>query len=233
VDFGPVGEAGWVTVPRPLKWGVAFDATLALPFAMAYLVTTFESVGDLTATSIASNQPVEGPLYSRRISGGVLAHSLGSMLAGLLNSMPNTTFSQNNGLIQLTGVAARRVGFAVAAILAVLGMFPKLAALLAVMPRPVLGGATIVLFGMIVLGGLRVVNRAGLHGRNGVILVVSLSLGLGVEFVPEVLSSVPAWLRNVFSSGLATGALSGILLNLLLPRDPQVSSSGPASRLDP
>ncbi len=219
VDFAAVGEAGWVTMPQPLKYGLAFDWHMVLPFAMAYLVTTCESVGDLTATSIASNQPVSGPLYERRVAGGVLADSLGSVLAGLLNSMPNTTFSQNNGLIQLTGVAARRVGFAVAGTLVVLGMVPKLAALLSVMPRPVLGGATIVLFGMIVMGGMRVVYQAGLHGRNAIILVVSLALGLGVELVPEALQHLPEAARNVFSSGLATGALTGIALNLALPAD--------------
>lgn len=219
VDLSIIGEAGWVTVPQPLRFGLSFDWALALPFAMAYLVTTFESVGDITATSIASNQPVEGPIYERRISGGVLADSVGSVLAGFLNSMPNTTFSQNNGLILLTGVAARKVGYAVAGILCLLGMFPKLAALLSIMPRPVLGGATVVLFGMIVVGGIRVVNQAGLTARNSIIFVVSLALGLGVEFVPTVLQDLPEAARNVLSSGLATGALAGILLNLALPED--------------
>jgi xanthine permease XanP len=133
--------------------------------------------------------------------------------------MPNTTFSQNNGLILLTGVAARKVGYAVAAILCMLGMFPKLAALLSIMPRPVLGGATIVLFGMIVVGGIRVVNQAGLTARNSIIFVVALALGLGVEYVPSVLQELPETVRNVLSSGLSTGALAGILLNLALPED--------------
>ena len=217
VDFEPVRQAGWLTVFKPLRWGLDFDRRLLLPFAAAYLVTTVESMGDLTATSIVSDQPVSGPLYAKRLKGGVLADALNSVLAGFLNSMPNTTFSQNNGLIQLTGVASRRVGFAVAAILVLLGMLPKLGALVAVMPRCVLGGATVVMFGMIVLGGMRIIHEAGLSGRNVVIVAVSLGLGLGVEFVPEALSQVPKAARDVFSSGLATGALAGMLLNLLLP----------------
>jgi len=217
VNFEPVLKAGWITVPRPLKYGLAFDWRLVLPFAVAYLVTTVESMGDLTATSIVSNQPVEGPVYFRRISGGVLSDSIGSVLAGFLNSLPNTTFSQNNGLIQLTGVASRKVGFAVSAILVILGMLPKLAGVISAMPRSVLGGATVTMFGMIVIGGMRIVESAGLRGRNVLILAVSLGLGLGVEFVPDAVNSLPDLLKNLLSSGLATGALTGILLNLLLP----------------
>ena len=217
VSFEPVANAGWITVPVPLKYGLDFDWKLVLPFAVAYLVTAVESMGDLTATSIVSDQPVDGPVYFRRISGGVLADSIGSVIAAFFNSLPNTTFSQNNGMIQLTGVASRKVGFAVSAILIALGMLPKLATVISIMPRSVLGGATVTLFGMIVIGGLRIVENAGLGSRNVLILAVSLGLGLGVEFVPAAVSALPELLENLLSSGLATGALTGILLNLLLP----------------
>jgi xanthine permease XanP len=125
VDFAPIFDAGWFTTPRPLQFGLSFNALYLVPWLIAYFVTTIESIGDLTATSQVSRQPVSGPLFLQRLKGGVLADGFNSMVAGLFNAMPNTTFSQNNGVIGLTGVAARRVGYAVAGWLILLGLFPN------------------------------------------------------------------------------------------------------------
>jgi xanthine permease XanP len=229
VDLSVTQRAGWFMLPRPFQFGLAFDPVFLFPWLVGYLVTTIESIGDLTATSAVSREPVEGPTFIRRLQGGILADGFGSFIAGVFNSMPNTTFSQNNGVVSLTGVAARRVGYAVAALLISLGLFPKLAALVGLMPRPVLGGATVVLFSMVTIAGLRIVTSGGWTYRSEIIVAISLSLGLGVSMVPEwvtlldrasdhaVVAIALSSLKVVLASGLSVGAIAATLLNLLLP----------------
>ena len=231
VDLSVARTAGWFTIPRPLLFGLAFDPIYLLPWTIGYLVTTIESIGDLTATSAVSREPVEGPTFIRRLQGGILADGLGSVIAGLFNSMPNTTFSQNNGVVSLTGVAARRVGYVVAGLLISLGLFPKLAALVGLMPRPVLGGATIVLFSMVTIAGLRIAASGGWTYRRELVVAITMSLGLGVSMVPEwvalldrtsdhtVITIALSSLKVVLSSGLAVGAIVATLLNQLLPAE--------------
>lgn len=219
IDFTPVAEAGWLTVPRPVRFGFSLRAEYLAPWILAYLITSIESMGDLTATMKVSRLPLSGEGYVRRISGGVLADGLGSAFAGLFNSLPNTTFSQNIGVIQFTGVASRRVGIAAAFILAGLGLLPKFAAAVGIMPSPVLGGATITMFGLVAMAGLKTVFDSGMTYRTMLILSVSLSLGLGVIMAPEALARVTPFFRPVFSSGMITGALAAVCLNLLLPSE--------------
>jgi NCS2 family nucleobase:cation symporter-2/xanthine permease XanP len=231
VDLTEVGRTGWFTFPQPFKFGLSFDPFYLLPWLIGYLVTTIESIGDLTATSAVSREPVTGPVFIRRLQGGVLADGLGSFIAGIFNTTPNTTFSQNNGVIGLTGVAARRAGLAVAGILIALGLFPKLAALISVMPKPVLGGATVVMFAMVAVAGLRIVASDGLTPRSEFILAISLALGLGVTMVPDAIGPIEqigsdnsflrvaaSSLKIVLQSGLAVGAIVATLMNLILPR---------------
>jgi NCS2 family nucleobase:cation symporter-2/xanthine permease XanP len=217
IDFDPWWTAGWFTAPVPLKYGLAFDLKYLLPWVLAYLVTSVETVGDLTATSLVSNQPVSGPVYRRRIAGGTLGDACGSMVAALLNALPNTTFSQNNGVIQMTGVASRRVGLMVAAILVSLGLCPKLGMFVSLMPKPVLGGATLALFGTVAAAGIRLLSLSGLASREMLIVALALGLGLGIEMVPDVLSHLPELVQITFGSGLVTGTLVAMALNLLLP----------------
>lgn len=229
VDLAAAETASWTMLPVPFQFGLAFDPVYLFPWIIGYFVTTIESIGDLSATSAVSREPVQGPVFIRRLEGGILADGFGSLLAGIFNSMPNTTFSQNNGVIGLTGVAARRVGFAVAGILIFLGLFPKLAALVGLMPRPVLGGATIVLFATVTLAGLRIVGSGGWTRRNELILAITLSLGLGVSMVPEwvgnldrsighpVVAMFLSSIKGVLESGLAVGAMTATLMNLMLP----------------
>ena len=231
VDLAAAQTAGWFMLPRPFQFGLAFDPIYLFPWIVGYWITTIESIGDLTATSAVSREPVEGPTFIRRLQGGILADGLGSFIAGVFNSMPNTTFSQNNGVVSLTGVAARRVGYAVAALLISLGLFPKLAALVGLMPRPVLGGATVVLFSMVTIAGLRIAASGGWTYRKESIVAITLSLGLGVSMVPEwvalldqdpdhaVVAIAMSSLKVVLASGLAVGAIVATFMNLLLPVD--------------
>jgi xanthine permease XanP len=218
VDFSSLANLPIVRIPIPFRYGMSFDFAAFLPFILLYLITAIETIGDLTATSAVSRQPVRGSLYMRRIKGGVLGDGVNSLIAAIFCTFPNTTFSQNNGVIQMTGVGSRYVGFFVAAIFAILGLLPIVSGIFQVIPQPVLGGATVVMFGAIAVAGINIVSSAEMSRRSLIIVAVSLALGLGVVYVPEILTDKPALIQNVFSSGISTGGLTAIVLNIVLPR---------------
>ncbi len=148
----------------------------------------------------------------------MLGDGVNSFIAAIFNTFPNTTFSQNNGVIQLTGVASRYVGYFIAAILLVFGLFPIVGGVFKIMPEPVLGGATIVLFGTVAAAGIRIISSTKIDRRAMIILAVSLSMGLGVTLVPDILKNMPEIIKNIFSSGISTGGIFAIFLNILLPQ---------------
>jgi xanthine permease XanP len=155
----------------------------------------------------------------RRIKGGVLGDGVNSLIAAVFNTFPNTTFSQNNGVIQMTGVGSRYVGFYVAGIFVFLGLLPVVGGLFQTIPQPVLGGATIVMFGAIAVAGINIVASTAIDRRSLIIIAVSLALGLGVVYVPELMANKPPLITSIFSSGISTGGLTAILLNWLLPQE--------------
>ncbi len=217
VDLTEVANAGWITIPQPFKYGLSFDIGHLLPWMLAYLITTVESIGDLTAVADVSGEDVSSDQHMERLGGGIMADGLGSALAGIFNSMPNSTFSQNIGVIQITKVGSRVVGIAVAGILFLLGLVPKIGALVSVMPNPVLGGATIALFGMVATSGMKIVSRGGLTDRKIFIISIALSVGIGITFRPDLVEQLPEWMATLLSSGVAVGAVIAIILNQLLP----------------
>ncbi|MEA2023432.1 MAG: nucleobase:cation symporter-2 family protein [Actinomycetota bacterium] len=219
VDLGGLGDLPKVSVPVPFKFGLDFDLALFIPFALLYLITTIESTGDLTATSLVSGEPIEGDVYIERIKGGVLGDGVNSAIAGTFNTFPNTTFSQNNGVIQLTGVASRYVGLFIAGFLALLGLFPIVGGLINAMPRPVLGGVTLIMFGTVAAAGIKIISTGDVGRREMLILAVSLGLGLGVQFVPDVLVAMPETVQTIFSSPITTGGLTALVMNIVIPRD--------------
>ncbi|SKA47853.1 uracil-xanthine permease family protein [Enterovibrio nigricans] len=217
VNTSPASDVDFFAVPIPMQYGLSFDIGLLVPLIIVFLITSLEAIGDITATSETSEQPVSGPVYMRRIKGGVLADGVNSALAALLNSFPNSTFSQNNGIIQLTGVASRYIGYFVAGMLVILGLLPGVATLVQLIPEPVLGGATIVMFGTIAASGIRIISRCELNRRAILIMALSFSMGLGIAQKPEILQFMPEWIKNILSSGMAAGGLTAIILNLVLP----------------
>ena len=219
VDLSGLSKLPPFVVPIPFKYGLNFDFAAFIPFIFLYMITTIESIGDLTATSAVSGEPIEGPTYIRRIKGGVLGDGVNSLIAAVFNTFPNTTFSQNNGVIQLTGVGSRYIGFFIAGILVILGLLPIVGGIFQAMPQPVLGGATIIMFGSIAFAGIKILASVALDRRALMIVALSLSLGLGVTFEPGILNGTPDIIKNIFSSGISTGGLSAILLNLLLHRN--------------
>lgn len=223
LNFTGMHEATWVQIPLPLHFGLGFSWSLFVPLLVIYLVTSLEAIGDITATSKVSREPVEGPLWMQRIKGGVLVNGANSLLAGLFNTFPSSVFAQNNGVIQLTGIASRHVGLWIAAILVLLGLFPAVAGVIQAVPEPVLGGAAMVMFGAVAASGINILAGVELDRRALLIIAVSLALGLGISQVPEFLAHMPAGLRAVLESGVATGGLCALLMNWFLPETPKAA----------
>ena len=205
-----------LNIPVPFKYGLSLNLSSFIAIGLIYLITAIEATGDITANSMISGEPVEGDKYIKRVSGGVLADGFNSLLAGVFNSFPNSIFAQNNGLIQLTGVASRRVGYYIAAMLIVLGLFLGIGLIFSLMPDPVLGGATLLMFGTVAAAGIRIIAAQDIDRKATMILAISLSLGLGVELMPDILRNISLDLRGIFSSGITTGGLAAIISNMLI-----------------
>jgi xanthine permease XanP len=221
LNLSAMRTAPWLNVPLPFRFGVSLDFSAILPFLFMYLITVMESIGDLTATSSLTGQPISGPVYFRRLQGGLLADGINSLVGACLNSFPSTTFAQNNGVIQLTGVGSRYVGIFVGGILMLLGLIPAVGVLVQALPPSALGGATLILFGMVAASGVKILAGVPMNRRNVVILATSLGVGLGVTFVPEITQALPSMARNALSSGIATGGMSALLMNIVLPGERQ------------
>ena len=216
VDFSDIPDFGNLNIPIPFKYGVSFDLSAIVSLGLVYLITAIEAYGDITANSLISGQPVEGEKFMKRASGGILADGFNSMLAGIFNSFPNSIFAQNNGMIQLTGVASRYVGYFIAGMLVLLGLFPVVGLIFSLMPEPVLGGATLLMFGTVAAAGIRIIASQDINRKATLVIAISFSFGLSVELVPEILSQLPETVRNIFSSGITTGGVMAILTNALI-----------------
>lgn len=216
VDFSSVQSYGGFNIPVPFKYGLSFDWSAFVALGLVYLITAIEAYGDITANSLISGEPVEGKTFVKRASGGILADGFNSMLAGAFSSFPNSIFAQNNGMIQLTGVASRYVGYYIAGFLVLLGLFPAVGLIFSLMPEPVLGGATLLMFGTVASAGIRIIASQEIDRKATLVMALSFSLGLSVELVPEILSQLPDTLRSIFASGITTGGVTAILANALI-----------------
>lgn len=226
IDFSKLGGQPVFALPEPFKFGLAFDWSLFIPIAFLYLITAIETTGDLTANSVISGEPVKGPLYMKRIKGGILGDGLNSALAAIFNTFPNTTFSQNNGVIQLTGVASRHVGKYISGLLVVLGLFPIVGAVFVLLPKPVLGGATLVLFGSIAVAGIRILSTQHIDRKAIYVMAVSFGFGLGVSLVPNALAGLPDTVQKVIGSPITISGITAILLTLILPDEHHAEEAG-------
>ena len=216
IDFASVQHYGGINLPVPFKYSLAFDLSSFIAIALIFVITAIEAYGDITANSLISGEPVKGERFIKRASGGILADGMNSMLAGIFNSFPNSVFAQNNGIIQLTGVASRYVGYYIAGMLMILGLFPAIGLVFSLIPEPVLGGATLLMFGTVAAAGIQIIASQRIGRKEVLVIALSLSFGLSVELVPEVLDKMSITVRNIFSSGITTGGLTAILSNLLI-----------------
>ncbi|MDX1501975.1 MAG: nucleobase:cation symporter-2 family protein [Thermoanaerobaculia bacterium] len=215
VELDAVAEAGWFALPRFAPFGLDFAWAPIAVMAFIYVVSTMETIGDISGTVAAvGREPTR-----RELRGGLVADGVMSGLAALVSAFPNTSFSQNVGLVNFTGVVSRHVTAVGGVFLVALGLVPKVGALFATIPAPVIGGGGLIMFAMIFSSGAAIFHRGvELRRRNLVILAVSLGLGLGVEARPEALAQLPEGLRTFFGSGLIAGGLTALVLNAVLPR---------------
>jgi len=216
VNFANVGRAAWVAAPEPFRFGVEFTVAAVLGFCLMGVISAIETVGDVSgiAKGGAGREATD-----REIAGATYADGIGTAAAGLFGALPNTSFSQNVGLIAMTGVMSRHVVTCGAVFLILCGLVPKVGAAISTVPITVLGGGVIVMFGMVVAAGVSMLSDVTWNRRNMVIFAVSLSLGLGLQLEPGALQHLPDTMRVLLSSGLLPAAFLAILLNLALPEE--------------
>ncbi|PRZ46594.1 uracil-xanthine permease family protein [Tritonibacter scottomollicae] len=213
---GSWGNAAAFALPQPFKYGFEFSFAAILGFCLMAFVSAVETVGDVSgitkggAGREATDTEIEGAIY---------ADGFGSALAGAFGAMPNTSFSQNVGLIAMTGVMSRHVVTCGAVFLIVCGLIPKVGALIRTVPIEVLGGGVIVMFGMVVAAGISILSDVEWNRRNMVIFAISLSIGLGLQLEPGALQHVADTPRILLTSGLLPAAVISIVLNLILPEE--------------
>lgn len=216
IDFSQLDNIGIINVPVPFKYGLDFDLSAFIAIGLIYFITSIEAMGDITANSMIGGEPIKGEKFVKRVQGGVLADGFNSALAGIFNSFPNSIFAQNNGIIQLTGVASRYIGYYVAGFLVVLSLFPFVGGIFSLMPEPVLGGATLLMFGTVAASGVRIIASQNIDRKAVLVLAVSFASGLGVELAPDILIQMPIWVKGIFSSGITTGGFVAIVANIVI-----------------
>ena len=213
-DFSGVGEATWLGITTPFYFGIPkFSATAILAMIIVMAVTAVETTGDVFATG----EVVGKRITPRDIANALRADGLSTLLGGILNSFPYTCFAQNVGLVRLTRVKSRWVVTAAGVFMIILGLLPKAAAIVAAIPSPVIGGASLAMFANVAVVGIQTLAKVDLRdNRNAVIVSTSIGLALLVTFRrADILSAMPSWLQIIFGSGVTIGSLTAIILNLL------------------
>ncbi len=217
VDFTQVKESAWFSLPRPFVMGFEFRLDAIISMVIMYIATAVETIGDISAIAVGG---LGREATDKELSGGVIADGVASFIAALFGVAPNTSFSQNVGLVAVTKVVNRFVIMTGALFLILAGFFPKLSAVLSVMPQSVLGGAAVIMFAMIFVSGLQSLFRENLNGRNGLIVALAIGIGVGLGNVPEALAGLPTWVGNIFAqNGIIMTFVIATILNLILPKD--------------
>jgi NCS2 family nucleobase:cation symporter-2 len=216
VNFGAVGKAAWVTSIKPLPYGFEFSLGAVIAVTLVSIVSAIETVGDASATTKAG---AGRDATDKEIAGATYADGLGTAVAGVFGGLPNTSFSQNVGIVGMTGVMSRHVVTVAGLIMIVCGLIPKIGAIIASMPLPVLGGGVIVMFGMVAAAGLNMLTEVKMNRRNMIIIAVSLAAGLGLNLVPSAVQYLPGVVKTLATSAVAPTAIVAIVLNLVLPQE--------------
>ena len=214
VNLGNVGGAAPFALPNPFHFGVEFTAAAIIGFCMMAFVSAVETVGDVSGITKGG---AGREATDREIQGATFADGVGTAISGFFGALPNTSFSQNVGLIAMTGVMSRHVVTIGALFLIAAGLVPKVGAVISSIPIEILGGGVIVMFGMVVAAGISMLSDVNWNRRNMVIFAISLSVGLGLQQEPGALQYVEGTLKILLTSGLLPAALIAIILNLILP----------------
>lgn len=212
-DWTHVGDAAWFALVTPFHFGLpTFEFASVLAMIIVGVVIMTETTGDM----IAVGEIVDKPVTRKQLADGLRADGLGTVLGGIFNTFPYTAFAQNVGLVSLTGVRSRYVATMAGGILVVLGLIPKVAAIVEGVPRAVLGGAGIALFGMVAASGIRTLTKVKFNNKNVLIVALSVGIALLPTVSPTIYDQFPDWFQLIFDSGISAGAIVAILLNLLL-----------------
>ena len=217
LNWQKVADAAWFEIPKFMPVKPVFDLRAILPVLIMFIVTAVETVGDISGV-------MEGGLgreaTDKELSGGVICDGLGSSFAALFGVLPNTSFSQNVGLVAMTKVVNRFALSTGAIFLILCGLCPKLGAIISIMPQAVLGGAAVMMFSSIVISGIQLITKEPLTGRNLSIVAVALGVGYGMGANTGILANTPQAVQLIFGgSGIVPAALVAILLNIILPKD--------------
>lgn len=217
VDFSGVATAGWISIPKPFAFGFKFDIEVIIPMLIMYIATAVETVGDVSGITVGG---LDRDATDRELSGAVLADGVGSALAACFGVLPNTSFSQNVGLVAMTKVVNKFSIMTGAIFLILSGFIPKLGAIVSAVPQSVLGGACIIMFSMIAVSGMQLVFKQEMSARNSIILAVALGLGFGLGSVPDALQHLPNLVKLIFSqSGIVVSFIVAAVMNLVLPKE--------------
>ena len=217
LNWNKVASAAWFDIPEFLPIKPVFDMRAIAPVLVMFIVTAVETVGDISGV-------IEGGMdreaTAKELSGGVMCDGIGSSLAALFGVLPNTSFSQNVGLVAMTKVVNRIALAAGAVFLILCGLFPKLGAIISIMPQSVLGGAAVMMFSSIIVSGIQLITREALTPRNLTIVSVALGVGYGIGANSAILAHTPEFVSLIFGgSGIVPAALMAIILNIILPKD--------------
>jgi len=216
VNYGKIAGADWFALPMPLQYGIEFIPGAIILMLFMAIVTTIETIGDISATTMGG---ANREATDKELSGGIMADGLGTAFGSLFNAMPNTSYSQNAGLVAFTGVISRHVGTVAGVILILLGLFPKLGGIIAAMPESVIGGAAIIMFGLITSAGIKLIARSEMNQRNLLILGLSLSFGIGMSLLPQFVAHIPDFgisLKLLLTTGLIPAGMLAFILNATL-----------------
>ncbi|MGB0902418.1 uracil-xanthine permease family protein [Halocynthiibacter sp.] len=216
VSFDKVAGADWITSIHVMPYGFEFNLGAVVAVTLISVVSAIETVGDASATTKAG---AGRDATDEEIAGATYADGLGTAVASVFGGLPNTSFSQNVGIVGMTGVMSRHVVTIGAIFLILCGLLPKIGAVIASMPLPVLGGGVIVMFGMVASAGLNVLTEVNMNRRNMIIIAISLAAGLGLNLVPTAVQYLPGVLKVLATSAVAPTALMAVVLNLVLPED--------------
>jgi len=214
VNFGNVGRAGMFQIPLPFKWGFELNWAIVVGMCLMAVVSAIETVGDVSGITKGG---AGREATDKEITGATFADGLGTAIAGIFGGLPNTSFSQNVGLVAMTGVMSRHVVSIGAVFLIAAGLIPKVGAIINTVPINVLGGGVIVMFGMVAASGVNMLSGVNWNRRNMMIFAVSLSIGLGLQMVPEALQHLGKTASILMTSGLLPAAIIAVVLNLVIP----------------
>ncbi len=224
VKFDAVASAGWLALPKPIfmmkEFSYEFRWDAIIQFLLVYLATTVETIGDNTGIAVGG---LGRDITDDELQGAVFADGFGSSFASLFGCLPNTSFSQNVGIIGMTKVVNRFTLLTGAVFLMLCSFIPKLGALVSTIPNAVLGGAVLLMFAMITMSGLNLLYQDGsITERDMIIVAASLGVGFGLSNVPEVMRYLPIWFQNMFKQAIVGAFVTATILNLVLPHRPNI-----------